>query len=283
MKKEPIVYLCCGESGEGCMIDTRHEYGPLDPFTKSRLASYAHAPTHEQVTTGKRPAIALDCEMAGVLKGSGELIGEVVRLCAVDYITGETLIDTLVVPVERIIQWRTKYSGVTSAMLADARARGRTLSGWNGARGELWKYMDANTILIGQSLNNDLDALRMVHTRVVDSAIMTKLAVDPNCHRSWGLKTLSSDLLDMKIQNKKGGHDCMEDTLATREVVLECTRNPQKLKAWADNERMLIIEEKEKREQEKREREEKEKEEDRQGNDQGKGKRIRRKTSQSGE
>lgn len=194
--------------------------------------------------------------MAGVIGGSGE----VVRLCAVDYIAGEVLIDSLVVPAEKIIQWRTKYSGVSPAMLAGARARGEALWGWQGARAELWKYMDADTILIGQSLHNDLSALRMVHTCVVDSAILAKNAVDPDCPRSWSLKTLSNALLGLKIQTGKSGHDCMEDTLATREVVLECNRNPQKLKAWADNERKLILEEKEKREQEKREREEQRKE-----------------------
>lgn len=194
--------------------------------------------------------------MAGVIGG----FGEVVRLCAVDYISGEVLIDSLVVPAEKIVQWRTRYSGVTPAMLAGARARGQALKGWQGARAELWKYMDADTILIGQSLHNDLSALRMVHTCVVDSAILTKMAVSPDCSRSWSLKTLSNVLLDLEIQTGKHGHDCLEDTLATREVVLECNRNPQKLEAWADNERMSILEEKEKREQGKRGREGKHKE-----------------------
>lgn len=189
--------------------------------------------------------------MAGVTGG----YSEVVRLCAVDYISGKVLIDSLVDPSERIIQWRSKYSGVTKAMLASAKASGQCLRGWQGARAELWKYMDEDTVLVGQSLHNDLWALRMVHTRVVDSAILTKNAVGSDCNRSWSLKTLSRALLGLEIQNGKGGHDCLEDTMATREVVLECNRDPLKLKAWADRERILILEEKEKRELEKKNKE----------------------------
>ncbi|KAK2765044.1 hypothetical protein FQN54_008743 [Arachnomyces sp. PD_36] len=260
-KRSEITYLCCGEGGRGCKANAKHEYAPLDTPLKYKLSSYAHAPTYERVAVRKSPAIALDCEMAGVLGGQGEILSEVVRLCAVDYITGNILIDTLVVPFERIVQWRTKYSGVSSAMLFSARARGETLRGWKEARDELWRYMDENTILIGQSLNNDLTALRMVHTRVVDSAILTKTAVERHCARSWGLKTLADALLGLKIQTGKGGHDCLEDTLATREVVLTCTQSPEKLEAWAEVERALIQEEKERREQEKKEKEEREKQE----------------------
>ena len=243
------MYLCCGESGRGCTTLDKHDYAPLDLLTKSRLSKYIFCPTQPHLSAGKRPAIALDCEMAGVVGRRGE----VVRICAVDYLTSEVLIDTLVNPIERIVQWRTKYSGVSRSMLAHAKARGRTLNGWKEARAELWKYMDANTILIGQSLNNDLDPLRMVHANVVDSAILTKNVVDPNCYRTWGLKTLCSALLDLDIQkNGKLGHDCMEDTLATREIVLQCTRDPRRLNKWADDERELMRKLEEEREQERK-------------------------------
>ncbi|MCJ1432778.1 hypothetical protein MMC27_002135 [Xylographa pallens] len=159
---------------------------------------------------------------------------ELIFLCAVDYLTGETLVNTHVSPQREVIDWCTRYSGVTAHTMAEAEAQGQTLAGWQNARSELWKHIDADTVLVGQSLQNDLEALRMIHTRVVDSAILTRLAVGFGCIREWSLKVLCEELLSMKIQTKgKKGHDCAEDTFATREIVLSCCQYPERLEAWA--------------------------------------------------
>jgi DNA polymerase III epsilon subunit-like protein len=175
----------------------------------------------------------MDCEMVEVSGRRSELV----RLCAVDYLSGEILINTLVTPTKRVMDWRTKYSGVTRSMLVEAAARGQVLNGWESARAELWKYINSETILIGQSLHHDIDVLRMVHTGVVDSAILTKNAVHPNCRRAWGLKTLCDALLGIEIQNQPSGHDCLEDAFAAREIVLWCIQNPDKLMTWAESQR----------------------------------------------
>jgi len=44
----------------------------------------------------KRRAVALDCEMVGVERGRSELV----LVCAVDFFSGETLVNTLVKPKE---------------------------------------------------------------------------------------------------------------------------------------------------------------------------------------
>jgi DNA polymerase III epsilon subunit-like protein len=176
----------------------------------------------------KRRAVALDCEMAGGLGGSSELI----LVCMVDFLSGEFLVNSLVQPTNRVIDWRTRYSGVTRNAMTTAKAQGNTLNGWKAARAALWEYIDADTILVGQSLQHDLDVLRMIHSRVVDAGILTRIAVSPTFSRQWGLKTLCRELLDMEIQNSKKGHDCMEDTLAAREVVLWCIERPLELAAW---------------------------------------------------
>jgi len=171
--------------------------------------------------------------MAGVVGN----VGQVVLLCAADYLTGETIINKHVQPTSRVVDWRTRVSGVTQQTMAAAIARGEALAGWREAREELWKFVDADTVLIGHSLQNDLDVLRVIHAKVVDSAILARNAVDPGA-RQWGLKGLCEELLGVDVQtNGMRGHDCLEDVMATREVVLCCTREPGKLQAWAEEAR----------------------------------------------
>jgi DNA polymerase III epsilon subunit-like protein len=191
-----------------------------------------------------RKAVVLDCEMVGVLGANHRETSEVVRLSAVDYLSGEALIDTYISPQGHVISWRTKFSGVDAAILREKKREGKVISGWRAARNLLWSFIDAQTVLIGHSLNNDLAVLGMVHTHVVDSATMTRLAVGEDCQRHWALRILMKQFLERDIQTGNDGHDCLEDTYAAREVVLWCLRNPSKLQAWAADERELIAEKK---------------------------------------
>lgn len=131
--------------------------------------------------------------------------------------------------------------------MSKAVARGQTLPSWEAARAALWGHMDSETILIGQSLSNDLKALGMVHTRIVDSEILTKKAVGPGCPRSWGLKKLCESFLGLKIQAGNSGHISLEDAFAARELVLWCIRNPETVTAWAREQRVLLEEERAKK------------------------------------
>ncbi|KAL4968489.1 uncharacterized protein BDV14DRAFT_167144 [Aspergillus stella-maris] len=194
-----------------------------------------------------RAAIALDCEMVGVLETTpGSYTreqSEVVRVVAIDFLTGEVLLDTYVSPLGRVISWRTKYSGVNAFILAQKKREKRVLSGgWTAAREALYRFIDADTVLIGHGLNNDLAVLGMVHSRVVDSAVLTRVAVGEDCQRHWKLRTLVGEFLGLAIQagDGKDGHDCVEDTFAAREVVLWCLLNEDRLQNWAANERGII-------------------------------------------
>lgn len=124
---------------------------------------------------------------------------ELVQLCAVDFLTGEVLINKYVVLTREVVDWRTKYSGVDRDLLEEKQAKEQTLENWQKAREELWKYMDEDTVVVGHALNNDLDVLKMTHLRVVDSAILTKRAVSPDANRLWGLRDLCKQLLEKDI------------------------------------------------------------------------------------
>ncbi|KAF8251314.1 hypothetical protein K440DRAFT_487289, partial [Wilcoxina mikolae CBS 423.85] len=226
------AYTCCGETGRGCTSRPEHDYLPPDRWLVTKFQEYASTPACSH--TRKRPAVTLDCEMAGVVGNVGQVV---VLLCAADYLTGETIINKLVQPTSRVVDWRTRVSGVTKQTMADAIACGEALAGWREAREELWKYVDEDTVLIGHSLQNDLDVLKVIHANVVDSAILARNAVNSG-GRLWGLKGLCEELLGVDVQtNGMRGHDCLEDVMATREVVLCCTREPGKLQGWAEEAR----------------------------------------------
>lgn len=107
--------------------------------------------------------VALDCELvyttAGmslarvtVLSGSGSvLLDEHVRSP-----TGVTIIDL-----------NTRFSGVQERDLDKA------VLDVGGVQRALAQFVDAETIFVGHGLENDLKALRLVHTRVIDTAIVS--------------------------------------------------------------------------------------------------------------
>lgn len=243
-KAPPKPFSCCGAtSTRGCTSLPSHDYATLDARLATKYQSYAATPPHSQANPKFR-AVTLDCEMAGVMGGDNAVI----LICAADYFTGAILVNKFVIPEEKVIGWRTEIHGINKSTVLSASSRGQALAGWKGAREELWKCIDDETILVGHALQHDLHVLRMIHSRVVDSAILTRNAVGIG-HRQWGLQTLCEELVQIGIRNNsKEIHDCMEDVLATREVVLWCTRNQQQLNHWAAIKRQ----EEERKEQEKR-------------------------------
>jgi DNA polymerase III epsilon subunit-like protein len=180
----------------------------------------------------KRRAVVIDCEMVEVNRGRRE----VALLSAVDFLTGEVLINHYVQPTAKVTNWTTKISGVTPAAMTEAVSKGQALQGWQSARQALFNYVDAHTILIGHSLNHDLDVLGIYHTMIVDSAILASEAVFGSTSvfkRLYSLKTLSEEFVKLRIQPDNHAHVCLEDTFATRDVVLSFLRNPGGLEIWA--------------------------------------------------
>ncbi|KAL6874788.1 hypothetical protein J3F83DRAFT_759527 [Trichoderma novae-zelandiae] len=224
-------------ANEGYTVDL--EKGPATKPKKPRpsLADFRQTPTW-QPAIKKRRAVVIDCEMAEAVDGSDELIS----LCAIDFLTGETLVNNLVVPSRPIKYWRTDIHGIDVPKIHEAIMNQKALTGWAAAREELWKHIDEATILIGQSICYDFEALRLVHTRVVDSAMLAAEAVFKNWAgqkpgRRWGLQELCKSFLGIQIRMEGGIHDNLEDVLAAREVVLQALLKPAELQAWVDKAR----------------------------------------------
>lgn len=220
---------------EGYILDV--EKGPTKKKEKPRpsLTDFRQTPQSQRATI-KRRAVVVDCEMAETFDGSDELIS----LYVMDFLTGETLIESLVIPSRPITDWRAKIHGIDATIINEAAANQNALHGWAAAREELWKHIDESTILVGQSILFDFEALRLIHTRVVDSAILATEAVfnktgkkNKKPRRRWGLQELCETFLDIQIRSGDGIHDNMEDVLAAREVVLKCLLKPNDFKEWA--------------------------------------------------
>ncbi|KAJ5626944.1 hypothetical protein N7528_004371 [Penicillium herquei] len=188
----------------------------------------------------KREAIVIDCEMVEVTDGRRE----VAFMTALDFLTGEILINHYIQPRSTVINWNSRYSGVVPSAMRAAVSAGYALT-WDGARDRLCSYGDTETVLIGHALNNDLDVLGIVHLNIVDSCILTCDAVFPDLAsdkaqpRSWGLKTLTKDFLGYDIQTSRNGHSALEDAYATREVVTWCITNTDQLDEWAKQQRKI--------------------------------------------
>ncbi|KAL4767669.1 hypothetical protein BDW60DRAFT_199478 [Aspergillus nidulans var. acristatus] len=227
----------CQQYGKnnGCIVLSTHHFKQAD-------VKFAQSEPSPAKNVNARQAVVLDCEMVGVVGPNDSEVSEVVRLAAVDFLSGEVLVNIFVEPAakQRVISWRTRVSGVSKTLLSEMKKRGQTVQGWKAARDLLWMFVDKQTILIGHSLHYDLAVLGMVHQRIVDSAILTRDAVagaKEDCARFWALKKLARTFFGLEIQTGKDGHDCLEDTFAAREVVLWCLGNPEKLREWAAGER----------------------------------------------
>lgn len=79
-------------------------------------------------------------------------------------------------------------------------------------------FVNANTILIGHGLENDLRALKIVHTTIIDTSIVFPHYYGLPYRRS--LKSLVKSYLNREIQAASWGHDSYEDARACIELML---------------------------------------------------------------
>ncbi|KAJ5426112.1 hypothetical protein N7465_001182 [Penicillium sp. CMV-2018d] len=186
-----------------------------------------------------RKAIVLDCEMIETTVCASELV----FITAIDFLTGEVLINSYVTPNAPVTNWLTPVSGITQEKMDTAIAEGNVFVSNADARGALRKFLNRDTVLIGHALQHDLRTLSLIHGRIVDTAVVTSEAVFPSVSakttlpRVWGLDTLAEELIGIKTQGGEEGHNSLEDALASREILIWCLRRPQCLKAWAEKTR----------------------------------------------
>jgi RNA exonuclease 1 len=182
------------------------------------------------VTAG-RQVYTVDCEMC---KSEDDKF-VLTRVSLLDW-DGNVVLDELVKPDVPIKDYLTqyvlpceldtnsanknfRYSGITPTMLENVTTK------LSDIQHKLLEILTARTILLGHSLNSDLNALQLTHPFLVDSGILYPHVRGPPYKQS--LKFLATKYLSKEIQKGGKGHDSVEDALACLNLVKQkCERGP---------------------------------------------------------
>ncbi|NXG44006.1 REXO1 exonuclease, partial [Psilopogon haemacephalus] len=207
-------YSCCsGAVGSpGCQVAKQHVHDgrkeSLDGFVKT----FEKLPT----TEGYPGIYALDCEMCYTKQG--------LELTRVTVINSDLKVvyDTFVKPDTKVVDYNTRFSGVTEEDLENTSITLRDV------QAVLLNMFSADTILIGHSLESDLFALKLIHGTVVDTAIVFPHRLGLPYKRA--LRTLMADYLKRIIQDNVGGHDSSEDARACMELMVWKIKEDAKVK-----------------------------------------------------
>ncbi|NWI67555.1 REXO1 exonuclease, partial [Todus mexicanus] len=207
-------YSCCsGAVGSpGCQVAKQHVHDgrkeSLDGFVKT----FEKLPT----TDGYPGIYALDCEMCYTKQG--------LELTRVTVINSDLKVvyDTFVKPDTKVVDYNTRFSGVTEEDLENTSITLRDV------QAVLLNMFSADTILIGHSLESDLFALKLIHSTVVDTAIVFPHRLGLPYKRA--LRTLMADYLKRIIQDNVEGHDSSEDARACMELMVWKIKEDAKVK-----------------------------------------------------
>ncbi|CAH1711704.1 unnamed protein product [Aphis gossypii] len=202
--KNEKFWLCCyrRQHESGCESSIYHM---PDKFDEDALENFVMTKSKKYDKKAEIPNFyALDCEMVNTTFGI-----EIVRVTVINH-EGEEVYESKVKPFNTILDYKSKYSGITEESLKYCTKR------LSDVQQDLLKMFDKDSILIGHSLESDLKALKMVHYNVVDTSIMYPHKYGPPY--KWGLKLLAEQHLQRIIQSEEG-HDSKEDALASLDLV----------------------------------------------------------------
>lgn len=155
----------------------------------------------------RRPKlVAMDCEMCETEKSNKALLS----VSLVDE-KGTLLYHTLVKPKSKIIDYRSELTGITEEEMKDVK-----VSRAEASR-HVRTFLKEGTVLVGHSLNHDLQALRIDYRPVIDTSLIFQYEGLSMALPS--LEVLSSRLLQRQLRTNKK-HNSTDDAKATIELVL---------------------------------------------------------------
>ncbi|KAF5270605.1 hypothetical protein FQA39_LY01343 [Lamprigera yunnana] len=206
-----LEYSCCKGKpySRGCTTGKLHVWsglsvgfnGPYDSYVRTR-------PRKTLPPDGNFGIYALDCEMCYTVMGL-----ELTKITVIG-VDGRLVYDTFVKPENEIIDYNTRFSGITLKDLSK-KSGTKTL---REVQNDLMGFINADTILIGHGLENDLRALRIMHYTVIDTAVVFAHPYGLPYRR--GLKAITSWILKRDIQCSSNGHNSYEDARACMELIL---------------------------------------------------------------
>ncbi|KAM4052690.1 uncharacterized protein ACNLHF_003283 isoform 2-T2 [Anomaloglossus baeobatrachus] len=197
-------YSCCEAAvgTPGCQMAKLH----VHDGQKENLDGFVKTFVKLQPSDGNPGIFSVDCEMCYTTHGL-----ELSRVTVVD--PGlQVVYDTFVKPDNEIIDYNTRFSGVTEENLKNITTSIRDV------QAIMLNLFSTDTILIGHGLENDLLALKLFHDTVVDTSIVFPHRLGLPYKRA--LRSLIADYLRRIIQDEVGGHDSSEDATACMELMI---------------------------------------------------------------
>ncbi|KAI0024127.1 hypothetical protein F4780DRAFT_637545 [Xylariomycetidae sp. FL0641] len=257
----PRRYRCCHRDVEddssGCTTAPNHVFKTTNPKRLASLLNFAETPPNPDIP--KDRAVCFDCEMGYTVYGL-----ELIRVTAVAWPNGEELLDVLVQPMGETLDLNTRYSGVRPEDMVQAerlkagedhrptlvpspdpskpaQRKLKLAASPKAARDLLFSLIAPTTPLIGHGLENDLNAMRMIHPTCIDTVLLYPHPRGLPIRN--GLKYLVESRLGRRIQidhssaSEEGpeGHDSAEDARAAGDLVRLKVRDEWKvmqLKGW---------------------------------------------------
>lgn len=233
--KREKKYRCCGQSmgdSPGCTQADSHVFKISEVKRMAAILNFEKTPKNPEKLSNK--PVCIDGEMGYTVFGL-----ELIRLTATSWPDGEALFDVLVRPIGPVLDLNSRYSGVWPKDMAEAVPRDastaiddstvqpgtkrqlRIVDSPAAARALLFSHISPETPIIGHGLENDLNATRIIHPTIIDTALLFP-------HKAGlpyrnGLKMLTHTHLNRHIQvivdGKMGGHDSKEDANAAGDLV----------------------------------------------------------------
>ncbi|XP_061635513.1 RNA exonuclease 1 homolog isoform X1 [Phyllopteryx taeniolatus] len=208
------MYSCClGAVGSpGCQMAQQH----VQDGRKESLDGFVTTFSKALPLDGSGGVFALDCEMCYTKQG--------LELTRVTVINSDlkVIYDTFVKPESKVVDYNTRFSGVTAEDLDGATITLRDV------QAVLLSMFSAESILVGHSLESDLLALKLIHSSVVDTAIVFPHRLGLPYKRA--LRNLMADYLKRIIQDSVDGHDSSEDASACMELMIWKLKEDAKVK-----------------------------------------------------
>ncbi|XP_039958661.1 putative exonuclease GOR [Bactrocera tryoni] len=221
LTKESCVYhsgefkerftCCAGErDSEGCERYKLHVWQGIKDGYSGPYNDFLYTQPRSDKSDIEAKVYALNCKMCYTGRGL-----EVARVSLVGY-DGQVVYDHFVKPTSEVVDYCTRFSGVTAKDLCEMQ--NKNLKTFAEAQKDLLQLIDADTILIGHSMENDLRVLKIVHKKVVDTA--HEFPHPLRFPRRHSLKNLTKKYLKRDIQCGNNGHDSVENARACLELVM---------------------------------------------------------------
>lgn len=227
-------YRCCNEElaeSSGCTRAESHVFKISEVKRMAAVLNFEHTPQNLAKITD-RP-VCIDGEMGYTVYGL-----ELLRLTATSWPSGEELFDVLVRPFGEVLDLNSRYSGVWPKDMADAIPYDSTISNDASsdpaikrklrivdspavARALLFSHLSPLTPLVGHGLENDMNATRIIHPTIIDTALL--FPHKAGLPYRYGLKYLMKTHLNRDVQvvveGQIDGHDSKEDANAAGQLV----------------------------------------------------------------